>query len=558
MHQIRHRKYTLLTSPTSSGGGFCAGRKNGEKGRFGQQPRCTGACFRVLGILLICLSFGGLVNVLWHVYPPCETTCGRVLWLPRYSQCVDGENVCSFWRSQERACGTCPESHQPVEVASRNSPFQELQWKEPSCPGSPYDWQGTLVFCQRDEDSFGYRLSHDTTCGLLAPLLRMQAGLAYQLHLINEANVATNLHLHGLHVAGSGNADDITRRVGPGQVLMYNYSLPVDHMDGTFWYHAHVDAHRQVGGGAAGMVLVERDYKDKPSWLDQERLLLVTTIHNEDYINGERDHVVSIPLHTWFRLRLAFADAEAEMRQLIFDHTKCQVHPVAHDGVWRNQVPSLEPRYEYLVTGASRLDVLIRCQENAQVWYRDRDSGTIFALVGEEQESQSTETDLVEVPPQWTPPRPAYLQDVLLDETMEDTFIMTVAGTTGINNRLYNENSPLLTVPLNQVQQWTMFRTNIHPMHLHIHHMQVVTPGGCGNQFEYGEWYDTISAETSDGCTVRFRMDTMGGKTVIHCHTLSHEDQGVMGWINVTGGSEPSRLHLDPFPVSELDECIWM
>ena len=34
--------------------------------------------------------------------------------------------------------------------------------------------------------------------------------------------------------------------------------------------------------------------------------------------------------------------------------------------------------------------------------------------------------------------------------------------------------------------------TNFHPFHMHLYHMQIATPGGCGAH-EEGEFYDTIS-----------------------------------------------------------------
>lgn len=72
--------------------------------------------------------------------------------------------------------------------------------------------------------------------------------------------------------------------------------------------------------------------------------------------------------------------------------------------------------------------------------------------------------------------------------------------------------------------------------------MQVVSPGGCGYMFEEGEWYDTISKPKDmddEPCVVRFRTSDFGGRLVMHCHILGHQDSGMMGWVDIVGGPEP-------------------
>lgn len=57
------------------------------------------------------------------------------------------------------------------------------------------------------------------------------------------------------------------------------------------------------------------------------------------------------------------------------------------------------------------------------------------------------------------------------------------------------------------MHEWTLKGSGAHPFHLHLYHMLVVTPGGCGAH-EFGEFYDTISA--SGDCKVRFRTADFG------------------------------------------------
>jgi FtsP/CotA-like multicopper oxidase with cupredoxin domain len=124
------------------------------------------------------------------------------------------------------------------ETASSSS-FPELEWVA-AAAGSYYDFTGSLEFCEGSGSGsgsiYGFRTS-GTPCGDLAPLIRMQAGKKYQLLLMNTAtddsdSSITNLHTHGLHIGGDGNEDNIIRSVQSGYLLLYNWTIPSDHMDG--------------------------------------------------------------------------------------------------------------------------------------------------------------------------------------------------------------------------------------------------------------------------------------------------------------------------------------
>eukprot|EP00472_Partenskyella_glossopodia_P011906 CAMPEP_0197539898 /NCGR_PEP_ID=MMETSP1318-20131121/64153_1 /TAXON_ID=552666 /ORGANISM="Partenskyella glossopodia, Strain RCC365" /LENGTH=564 /DNA_ID=CAMNT_0043098739 /DNA_START=68 /DNA_END=1762 /DNA_ORIENTATION=+ len=65
------------------------------------------------------------------------------------------------------------------------------------------------------------------------------------------------LHTHGLYV--SPYQDNIDSYQNPGQTETYTYDLPVQHMMGTHWYHAHHhgSTNIQVSGGMAGALIVQ-------------------------------------------------------------------------------------------------------------------------------------------------------------------------------------------------------------------------------------------------------------------------------------------------------------
>lgn len=109
-----------------------------------------------------------------------------------------------------------------------------------------------------------------------------------------------------------------------------------------------------------------------------------------------------------------------------------------------------------------------------------------------------------------------------------------------------------------EVNEWRLYgqqgRGN-HPLHLHVHHFQVVkyecAPGSttCSETgkddsidkwLQIGEWRDILP--TFEGrITVRFRATDFPGETMMHCHFLRHEDLGMMDSILVMAGYR-SRL----------------
>jgi FtsP/CotA-like multicopper oxidase with cupredoxin domain len=78
----------------------------------------------------------------------------------------------------------------------------------------------------------------------------------------------------------------------------------------------------------------------------------------------------------------------------------------------------------------------------------------------------------------------------------------------------------------------------IHPLHTHVNPYQVIEYTDASNKkdafYQNGDWQDTLlwSGMTAK---VKFITDFFVGHMIVHCHILGHEDQGMMGWFNITG-----------------------
>ena len=94
------------------------------------------------------------------------------------------------------------------------------------------------------------------------------------------------------------------------------------------------------------------------------------------------------------------------------------------------------------------------------------------------------------------------------------------------------------TVPLNSVEEWTVYNMNAisHPFHLHVYPFQVVKVNGRRID---PYWADTValppdgSPTDPTSITFRTRFVNFDGAFVMHCHMLVHEDMGMMQTVEV-------------------------
>jgi FtsP/CotA-like multicopper oxidase with cupredoxin domain/peroxiredoxin len=149
----------------------------------------------------------------------------------------------------------------------------------------------------------------------VGPTIRVRRGATFRIHLKNDLPKSvvnhppgsgagfrpnpkaempidlciTNLHTHGLHVSPNDPADNIFRRIEPGDERTFEYRLPRDHPSGTFWYHPHKHGSvaYQLSNGLAGALIVEGspndgidDLEDIPEIRAAKERILVFQLYN--------------------------------------------------------------------------------------------------------------------------------------------------------------------------------------------------------------------------------------------------------------------------------------
>jgi suppressor of ftsI len=419
---------------------------------------------------------------------------------------------------------------------------------------------------------YGWRMDGSTSCSSPGPILRLDNKNRYALLVKGGASsTTTNLHTHGLHIAGSGNADDVTRTLAPGDTLVYNVTLPKDHVGGTYWYHSHYHPHTkdQVTGGAFGMLIVDDDEGNIGTtdprvlqFLKKERILILDNIQggNRFVANGQPSgEIYEFQKDEWYRLRILLVSVDDYLSgATVFfgEEGECTVYPIAHDGIPTFRIPSTaQPKSSYYLSTSSRLDVAIQCHASANIKVQFSTVATIKVSSNNttSSEAAATATPFEKGQNHWTSSRPPYLAD-LRELPVDDTLAITMSET-AINQMPFSLETPLCNpngqdFKYNSVVEWTLLSTTSHPFHSHMYPMQVVS--GCGEEHDVGEYYDTVSfrnkmnsyygSDTSN-CVVRVRLLDIAGHVLVHCHILLHSEQGSMAFFNVLNGpTQPSEL----------------
>ena len=397
---------------------------------------------------------------------------------------------------------------------------------------------------------FGWKLSQTASCSWPGPLIRMKRGHKYGLFVHGSGNeeVFTNLHTHGLHVPGHGNGDDVTRKVSGNDVIIYQMDIPAYHMGGTYWYHSHYHGKtcEQVSGGAFGMLIIDDDGEGVGTddamvkallSRDNELLLVATNLAGPWIANGAAGSKIDtyiIEHEAWYRLRVLTVNTDSHQSQqtISFDKDACDVYALAHDGIFLFQVPAATDKYEFVMSVSSRLDVAIQCRQKSKIKINNHVIAIIETESVDNVQSRSPWVGGVK-DASWASTRPPYLED-LRDKDVDESFYVKV-GETNLNGKGYSPTDPLCAggsdFTYGTIQEWTL-HTSTHPLHIHMYPMQIVS---CGDDFEVGEYYDTVMKTTGD-CIVRMNFVDIGGRTILHCHIFQHGDQGAMGFVNVVGG----------------------
>ena len=398
--------------------------------------------------------------------------------------------------------------------------------------------------------------------GLPGPTLRLRPGDRLRVELANRLEQPTNLHMHGLQVSPSGDADNVFRSIAPGKSAQYQYELGSRHPSGTHWYHPHLHGivAEQVAGGLYGAIEV-RDPSDDLD-VDAERLLVVSDIalggdgelqgepmaahmtgREGDHVlvNGQRKPTVTArrgERHRW-RVVNACSSRYLDLRAdgLALTLLARDGHRLAEAG--RTQSVGIVP--------GGRADLIVDIEENAALLRTAAVRRSAGGMMGA---GVNNAADLLSVRADGGGSRTRRaLQGV---EPAEDlrrrqpsrrrTLVMgTSAGMMGgsftFDGLTYDSARVDQRVEAGVMEEWTISNSSTmdHPFHLHVWPMQPISENG--RRVSAVTRRDVVNVPAGGEVVVRIAFEEHSGRTVYHCHILDHEDRGMMGIVEVGGST---------------------
>lgn len=437
---------------------------------------------------------------------------------------------------------------------------------------------------------------------LIGPTLRVRPGDMMKVRVLNclppdlmaehmpDMNRAhginvTNLHVHGLHVSPSGNADNVFIEIASGGEFPYEYRIEDDHPDGTFWYHAHKHGSSgvQLGSGMAGAIVIEgkldeflrsRGFGDRVMVLqqipysfkyDKDKVQNIPAtvewpnVFHEKFskytlINGDLKPLIIIDskAERWRFIHAGVSEME-DVAIVDAQGKKMPLNRIAVDGITTGKIEAFEavelgPGY--------RVDVIVKLPPGKYKLMKLAQS-PLTSLRGATEEAQ----ELADVEVRGEAP-----QDLPTNQEMASYVpaLPDIEQVTGENRKVIFTASPVWpsinglkfqpdpTLPnhinhrmkLNTTDEWllgneTFARTGrrfAHPFHIHVNPFKVIRILDENNQDVDPldlVWRDTIIVRPNYKIAIRSHYLKFTGRAVLHCHILPHEDEGMMQVIHI-------------------------
>ncbi len=332
-------------------------------------------------------------------------------------------------------------------------------------------------------------------------------------------------------------------RCEPGGRYVYRFR---PEQVGTFWYHTHQDASQGVERGLYGALVILRD---TPPMKEEDITLPVHTFSGHAAL-GTDDGVEHRKVQPGVPVRLRLINTDSSPARFGLSGMRPSV--VAIDGASIDPAPV--PAGEAIEIGAGgRYDI----------WFEMPDGVAGVELVGSKAALVLSPDGKGEPPD--TPSRPVFdpaarasVVPPGLGPKFDRTFELKIGKKPGflngrpgyhwaMNGKLYPR------VPMFEVAKGDLVRialvndsSGVHPMHLHGHHVLVLTRNGKA----VSPWStDTLEMLPHERYTVAFRANNPG-LWMLHCHNLDHAANGLTMHLMYAGVTTPYRAgkaaHNDP------------
>jgi FtsP/CotA-like multicopper oxidase with cupredoxin domain len=382
----------------------------------------------------------------------------------------------------------------------------------------PADVSMTLV-ARRDGDRYTL---NGTTPG---PEIRARTGDLVQVRLVNESvPEGVTLHWHGVDVpnAADGVAGVTQDAVRPGGEYVYRF---VADRAGTYWYHSHQVSHQQVIGGLFGALVVNGGPSDV--------VALVHLYDGRQTVNGRPAQQVPARPGAKVRVRIVNTDNGP-----MYAWTTSPFRLLAVDGTDVHG-PSLVTGQAVQVTAGGRADLEVTAPARIQL------GRAVALLVGGDPGPMAKPKSTLDMltygiaQPLGLGP---FTRDFRYDIGRRIGFLNGRPGYWWTVNGHRYPDLPMFAVDAGDVVRLRIRNHSGegHPMHLHGHHVVVLSRDGrpaTGSPW----WVDSLDVADDQSYEVAFVADNPGIWSD-HCHNLPHAAEGLIVHLMYSGVTTPYRL----------------
>ena len=367
------------------------------------------------------------------------------------------------------------------------------------------------------------------------PELRVRQGDVVEVTLVNRLpDDGVTVHWHGVDVpnAMDGVAGVTQDAVAPGERFTYRFRAEDA---GTYWYHSHQQSSEQVRRGLFGAFVVD------PAEVPADTFDL-TVVHHEAHGVTARARERSgtrFAVEPGRRVRARLVNAGNGTQSVTVRGTDVRV--VAIDGTDLRGPTDLDGAL-VKIGGGGRYDVAFAMPD------RPVAIGDIVLSPDGRADSAGGDAESFDPARYGTASASPFGRfDRNFKVVMDERF----GAYDGQPNLLYTVNGKSFPdVPMLMVRSGDAVRTRFvnrsgidHPMHLHGHHMLVLTRDDkpvTGSPW----WVDTLTVSPGETYEVAFRADNPG-MWMDHCHNLPHAAAGMVLHLGYQGVSSPFEVGRD-------------
>jgi len=381
------------------------------------------------------------------------------------------------------------------------------------------------------------------------PELRVRQGELVEVTLKNEMpKESVTIHWHGVNVpnAEDGVAGVTQNAVEPGESYTYRF---VAEDAGTYWYHSHQQSSIQAKKGLFGALIVEPAVPETPI---KEMTVLSHTWFGDQEVSttlGLSDRMEKEAVDPGTRVKLRLINTTDILQTYMLMGVPFKV--TAIDGVDLNEPDTLSDSRLKLAAGG-RYVVEYTMPETPVTLilddYRDKDNpGILFSRDGQGQGTFVNAEDLpVFDPLSYGKPAPTPINANSEFDREFSLYFDSIPGfydgrfmyLWAINGKVFPHTPTLMVKEEERVKMTFINRSYTdHPMHLHGHHMLVLSRNG--KQVTGSPWWtDTLNVAPGEAIEVGFIADNPG-LWMDHCHNTDHAAIGMTMHLSYEGVTTP-------------------